>query len=529
MVRSNWLGPVSALLALAGQAGAQSTPPAQPTAGGPQEQVISVREFDKPAQKCRVLKTWKQADGSIAYQVQALDTGAKMTIVEATVPGATGATTTTRILQSPSDKAVATSEPPTAVVAQTSTPGRSWFGWPWHNSPSSTTTIAAAPQASAPAAPSAAALPPLTFWSTSAPSAPSNTAASPGTAAGLPARDWRQSWGSTQASTPVNPTPAPFPSSKRVTASADLPGAEVQPYDPLLHPEDNARVQSLLGRGAEAPPFAAAVSSGSSHRLAPTPSASPAPPAVEMVVPPGMGSVLAANAPELAVVAPPPGHAGPPPVEMNAYEANAFCTPVAPKPTGPEGPGVAPSRVAPDTIPPSVLALLPKGPPEMPPLPPDPTGMERQMRLAAAMAQGYPSGGMVLPMPPRYVPPAQLAPPPEPQQTVQVLQTSSQLPLEASLPQLTEMLRGAYYPSQREWAASQLSTMNWHDEPGVVMSLMTAARSDAAPLVRAACVRSLAGMTTSPLPVADTLQVLCQDPDVRVRQEAEQALAGKVR
>jgi hypothetical protein len=66
-------------------------PPTQPrltptAAGSAQaaagETVITVQEAGKPAQRCKVLKTWKMKDGSIASQVQALDTGETMTIVE---------------------------------------------------------------------------------------------------------------------------------------------------------------------------------------------------------------------------------------------------------------------------------------------------------------------------------------------------------------------------------------------------------------------------------------------------------------
>ena len=45
----------------------------------------------KAAQKCKVMKSWKTAQGAMAYQVQALGSGEIMTIVESgpvtTVPG----------------------------------------------------------------------------------------------------------------------------------------------------------------------------------------------------------------------------------------------------------------------------------------------------------------------------------------------------------------------------------------------------------------------------------------------------------
>src|SRR5205814_6369721 len=43
---------------------------------------FTVQEIGKTGQKCKVLKTWKTPEGKIAYQVQALDTGEVMTVVE---------------------------------------------------------------------------------------------------------------------------------------------------------------------------------------------------------------------------------------------------------------------------------------------------------------------------------------------------------------------------------------------------------------------------------------------------------------
>jgi hypothetical protein len=95
----------------------------------------------------------------------------------------------------------------------------------------------------------------------------------------------------------------------------------------------------------------------------------------------------------------------------------------------------------------------------------------------------------------------------------------------ASVPQLLAILRDSLYPSQREWAVDGLLARNWRAEPAIVAGLLTAAREDPAPLVRAACVRAVAHMVASPLPVVATVQFLRNDPDARVRQAAEQAAA----
>lgn len=81
MVRSHWIGPVFGVLALTGLAAGQTTTPLVPASTGDAEgQIVTVQEMGRPAQKCKVLKTWTEPDGTHAYQVQALDTGELMTI-----------------------------------------------------------------------------------------------------------------------------------------------------------------------------------------------------------------------------------------------------------------------------------------------------------------------------------------------------------------------------------------------------------------------------------------------------------------
>jgi hypothetical protein len=64
--------------------GQQTVPPAAApaTPATVSERILSVREGDKPAQRCRVLKTYQTPDGLLAHEVQAIDTGEVMTIVE---------------------------------------------------------------------------------------------------------------------------------------------------------------------------------------------------------------------------------------------------------------------------------------------------------------------------------------------------------------------------------------------------------------------------------------------------------------
>lgn len=75
MVRS--VGIAAAVLGLAwtGFVGAQASSPLE------KARYIMVTEEGKPPQRCKLLKTWREADGAPAFQVQAVDTGELMTIV----------------------------------------------------------------------------------------------------------------------------------------------------------------------------------------------------------------------------------------------------------------------------------------------------------------------------------------------------------------------------------------------------------------------------------------------------------------
>jgi hypothetical protein len=91
-------------------------------------------------------------------------------------------------------------------------------------------------------------------------------------------------------------------------------------------------------------------------------------------------------------------------------------------------------------------------------------------------------------------------------------------------PQLLATLKESMYPSQREWAAEQLSELNWHMQPQVVESLSKGAQDDPAATVRAACVRALGHMKVNTQEVVALVQDLKNDRDPRVRQEAGETL-----
>jgi hypothetical protein len=88
---------------------------------------------------------------------------------------------------------------------------------------------------------------------------------------------------------------------------------------------------------------------------------------------------------------------------------------------------------------------------------------------------------------------------------------------------LLQMLRESDYPSQREWAADQLASQS---NPLVVNALLTAAKDDPAPMVRACCVRCLTRMQVQTVAVANVLQQLQEDKDPRVRDAVVQAMTA---
>jgi hypothetical protein len=256
------------------------------------------------------------------------------------------------------------------------------------------------------------------------------------------------------------------------------------------------------------------------------PEANPPAPEVKPAVPMGMGSVMAATSPELAAPEPPPVAPPAPPapkgaapkappsraaqaaVQVNDRGGNAFSGPAM---AGPAQGGPEVANAFSSGTPPMVQGGYPAMMPAMA------QGGRPMVMPAGPMppAPGYAQAAM---MP--VVNPTMMVPPnPNAVQPVGFGQDG------ASLPQLQAMLRDSLYPSQREWAADRLALHDWRVEPQVLDSLLTAAREDPAPMVRAGCVRSLAKMRANTVPVVAVVQALRGDADPRVREEVDQALA----
>jgi hypothetical protein len=160
-------------------------------------------------------------------------------------------------------------------------------------------------------------------------------------------------------------------------------------------------------------------------------------------------------------------------------------------------------------------------------------GTSRPIPAEAGLAyQGhnaFQEGGMnVMPRQPRMLPPGMMPPGYYPQ--VAMAPPPGYYPQMAYAPPpptagLVRVLHDSLLPSEREMAADQLAHYDWHGQPHLVAALVEAARADPAATVRASCVHALAKMKANTLPVVQAVQGLKKDPDVRVRQEVDQALA----
>jgi hypothetical protein len=93
-----------------------------------------------------------------------------------------------------------------------------------------------------------------------------------------------------------------------------------------------------------------------------------------------------------------------------------------------------------------------------------------------------------------------------------------------TLAQVMTVLRTGATAQQRIWAATTLSTCDGWTNPTVMEALIKAARADADPTVRAACVRCISRMNVCTLPVMSAVQEMKRDRDPQVRAEVDLAI-----
>src|SRR5262245_13082311 len=188
MVHSFRVGALVAILACSTHAMSQGLQP---------DSFVTIREDGKPAQKCRVVKCWKEPDGSRVCQVQAVASGEMMTVVDGPAAGGTPTTHSSRVFNwgksKTSPPGVPVASPKAQVVSTWTEPARPGLVGKLFGSSSTSTPVV---QASKPPA------------------------------------DFRQSWGKVDTSTPVE-GPKVLQTSSRPTP----PLASKQSVDPLDRPD----------------------------------------------------------------------------------------------------------------------------------------------------------------------------------------------------------------------------------------------------------------------------------------------------
>jgi hypothetical protein len=412
--------------------------------------------------------------------------------------------------------------------------------------------------------------PKLDVWKPTTPTpvaqAPTTYASTPSKLGAEPAQptDWRQAWGKTD---------TPYASTKSMTTLPEKPATSTSKMtlpsasksDPLSDPAQYTRsaVEQKVAPGPQ-------VTKAITPPAAPKPADMPAPSAMKMdngfQLPPATVS-----APRNDVQQVPLGHRSIVDASISASEVAAAPTP--PKPltlSAPPAPAPAPASPAPGPMvnaftaaPPAMPASGPSvnaftaanpapavvasafGTPPMPQPTWQPASGAGYAAASRPMLPPMPAMPLASPMPQTSAPAAYAASPTmtgapgvayamaTPQTGLTLTSHSmvpatadGQLPARGSLntPEMLSMLRDSLLPSQREWAADQLGTLDWKANQPVVDALVKGCRQDPAATVRASCVRSLARMNVNLVPVVDALRGLRSDADPRVQTEVEQAL-----
>ena len=378
---------------------------------------------------------------------------------------------------------------------------------------------------------------------------------------------------------PAPPAPASTGASNGATGKGSLPPAwftdSQKQSDPLLNPDQirSSRVEAKVGSVTPSPlanvaansagPGQSGISGGFQNpampmgggsvvaaqnglpipyycmpvpvATVPNPLRLPGPPPPEVPAPPQPAAFVNAFSP--GKIAPKPGEG-----QQNQMAPNAL----GPYNPGPYGPipdprmmGYPPQPVAqgmpypgmnPYLMPYMVPPQMANGPGMMPPMPSmTPMGMQRPIAQV-----NYPSNYQG-PMPPNPMIGSNMPPMPYPQPTMPMPQTGNVamdrpgLALvgqgAGSITHMLGLLRDSISPAERELAALNLANQDCRNHPEIVQALLTSARQDPAATVRAGCVHTLAVQNITSGPVLTALNALKSDPDPRVCQEVDQALA----
>jgi hypothetical protein len=339
--------------------------------------------------------------------------------------------------------------------------------------------------------------------------------------------DWRKSWGRTDEKKPVE---------TKVTVQTTLPAADSKRADPLLQlPPAYAPKQAVVPTENQDTAAKPAAATTTSQALAPAQG------------PVGSQSVMGANegAPGAVQYIPVPVVTMPdmthPPMPPNPHVpsapnpvarqydgmsntwANAQNKALGPNPTtNDEGlVNAFTSMPSPEQMAKSTNAFGSPEPGSMASL----QGMARPPQQGMMAAPRYPVGMVAQNVPPAGMQGYGMAGV-QPASYQAAGQYQQQMLAAQNLQQMQLVLRDSLYPSQREWAAESLATLDWRSNPQVVQALLTAAKDDPAATVRAACVHCLGKMKVNTVPVVTTVESLKADPDPRVRHAVDEAMAS---
>jgi hypothetical protein len=464
MVSAKWKSSLLATLAWAGLAWGQAGPsPNSPIRIG--SDLLTVREPGRPDQKCRILKTWKQPDGTMAFEVQCLETEEHLTLVEIG-PAEAGPTDPTKGMKSRIYHWGQSATPPAGVPQMQAAPVPS-AEKDLHEKPEANLPTKPAPDPSPSSEVATVPEPSDTATKTveekkvepkdALPALPDDKPAPIQVETARPS-NWHESWGKADdhrtqlpaekiSQTPAtNPAVDPqTPKSVERPSSTPISGAGNNPQMPFpaepVAPDSSPNAESLTP--ASLPPAITSDEKGNEVSRAPTSSKSDG----------------------ASASAPLPGYSH---VD--------------------DRPGIADVT---DIPPPGGAKAL---------------GQSKKPVVDFLRAMWKPS-----------------LKEPAPLQSVQV----KEMPVPAPVPdasQIQATLQNSLLPSRREMAAEILSTLDNHQEPTIIPALLQAAAADPAPTVRAACVHCLVKMNANSPEVVSVLMNLKADPDLRVRHEAHQAL-----
>jgi hypothetical protein len=363
--------------------------------------------------------------------------------------------------------------------------------------------------------------------------------------------DWRESWGKI-------PTPKSAPiriEERSATAAApkvELPHAAVKADDPLKAPEKFAAMPkaSDIGAFGSAPikeakkPMLAMLATNAPPATLKIEEKKPERPAATIPPPPPVPVVQAAAAAPAKIVPPTVAKVAPPaPAEIVPSVIAKAST------TKPVDPASVAAEVKP-AVPLGMQSVLAARSPELAtPAPKKPTASSQAQAMGIGVDEpnaftAAPPGGIASTASNGFWTPKKPAPAANPLADGVAWRTASS-PAGCAMPaasvvtqagyrqensselsQLAVVMHESLYPSQREWAAERLASMDWRRQPQVLDLLMERAKQDAAPTVRAECVRSLGRMKSDAPGVVEAVKSLRSDADPRVRQEADEALAN---